>query len=138
MPQHFGGFSIPVDERELPPAKRTLARWSSSATPSPSATATPRPQHDCNALPGGVYAATDDTQASGPLTAAHFHADYQVNAISGRGVVRNYHGNPGDLVPVAYPYLLLDKQQPYSDPNWHPQCDRRQPRHQRLHDRPQA
>ncbi|MBB5058168.1 lysophospholipase L1-like esterase [Granulicella aggregans] len=120
MPQHFGGFSIPVDERELPPARhsRQMEFIGDSFTVGYGNTS---PQHDCNALPGGVYAATDDTQASGPLTAAHFHADYQVNAISGRGVVRNYHGNPGDLVPVAYPYLLLDKQQPYSDPNWHPQ-----------------
>jgi lysophospholipase L1-like esterase len=119
-PQHFGGFSIPADEKELPPVKRSrqIEFIGDSFTVGYGNLST---QRDCNPLPGGAYAATDDTQAFAPLTAAHFHADYQVNAISGRGVVRNYHGHPGDLIPVAYPYLLLDKQQPYNDPNWHPQ-----------------
>ncbi len=68
-----------------------------------------------------LWAATDNSKAFGPLTAAHYGADYQVNAISGHGIVRNYDGSPGDPVPIAYPYTLLDKAKLYSDPLWHPQ-----------------
>ncbi len=56
-----------------------------------------------------VWATTDDTQAFGPLTAQHYHADYEINAISGRGVVRNYDGFAAPHLPEAYPYLLFDK-----------------------------
>ncbi len=56
-----------------------------------------------------VWATTDDTQAFGPATAKHYDADYQVNAISGRGIVRNYDGFAADHLPEAYPYLKFDK-----------------------------
>lgn len=64
-----------------------------------------------------------DTQAAWPaLTAKHFNADYQVNAISGRGVVRNYNGTtPGYTMPDVYPYTFFDKTVPYADPDWQPQ-----------------
>ena len=68
-----------------------------------------------------VWARTDDPRAFGPMTARHYDADYQVNAISGRGIVRNYNGFKGDTVPEAYPYVLFDKQQKYADPKWEPQ-----------------
>jgi lysophospholipase L1-like esterase len=118
---HFGGFAIPAGEKELPPAElssRQIEFIGDSFTVGYGNTS---PQHDCSALPGAIYAATDDTQASAALTAAHFHADYQVNAISGRGIVRNYNGFAGDTLPAAYPYILFDKKQPYTDANWHPQ-----------------
>ena len=68
-----------------------------------------------------VWATTDTTQAFGPLTAKHYDADYQINAISGRGVVRNYGGFIADTLPQAYPYVLFDKQTKYDDPDWKPQ-----------------
>ena len=68
-----------------------------------------------------VWARTDDTQAFGAMTAEHYDADYQINAISGRGVVRNYGGFQADTLPQAYPYVLFDKQQKYSDPSWKPE-----------------
>ena len=68
-----------------------------------------------------MWATTDNTQAFGPLTANHYQADYRVNAISGRGVVRNYNGSAGDTLPVAYPYLLFDKKQQDTESNWKPQ-----------------
>jgi len=66
---------------------------------------------------------TTDTGAglAGQL-AARFGADYQVNAISGRGIVRNYNGSAGDPVPQAYPYILFDRQHRYEDPDWRPQA----------------
>ena len=54
--------------------------------------------------PGDQVWATTNTQlAFGPLSAKHFNADYRINAISGRGVVRNYNGGDGLHLPQAYP-----------------------------------
>ena len=44
-----------------------------------------------------------------------------MNAISGRGIVRNYNGFAGDTLPQAYPYVLFDKQQVYNPAGWKPQ-----------------
>jgi lysophospholipase L1-like esterase len=117
-PNTFGGFAVPANEKPLTPPRRqrqiefigdshTVGYGNLSAT------------HNCTE--DEVWANTDDTQAFGALTAAHYDADYQVNAISGRGVVRNYDGTPADTLPQAYPYVLFDKQQKVSDPAWHPQ-----------------
>ncbi|MGZ6041055.1 MAG: GDSL-type esterase/lipase family protein [Asticcacaulis sp.] len=68
-----------------------------------------------------VWATTDTSQAFGPLTAKHFNADYQVNAISGRGIVRNYGGFVAPSMPEQYPYVLFDQKDLYNDAGWHPQ-----------------
>lgn len=68
-----------------------------------------------------VRTSTDNTLAFGPLTAYRFGADYQVNAISGRGVVRNYAGFGGPTLPQAYPFDLLDGGRVYDNPAWRPQ-----------------
>ena len=68
-----------------------------------------------------VWETTDTSQAFGPLLARRYGADYQVNAISGRGVVRSYDGADVDPLPVAYPYVLFDKKQAYRNLSWRPQ-----------------
>jgi lysophospholipase L1-like esterase len=68
-----------------------------------------------------IWATTDTQQAFGPLTAKHYGADYQINAFSGRGIVRNYDGFIGDPLPALYPYALYDGKSEYSDPDWKPQ-----------------
>ena len=68
-----------------------------------------------------VWSTTDTSRAFGPLVAKHYDADYQINAISGRGIVRNYGGFLADPLPVAYPYVLFDKATPYVDAKWRPQ-----------------
>lgn len=68
-----------------------------------------------------VWATTATSRGIAPLAAAAFNADYQVNAISGRGVVRNYNGGDGDTLPEAYPYVLLNRDTRYSDADWSPQ-----------------
>jgi Carbohydrate esterase 2 N-terminal len=67
---------------------------------------------------------TSDTQDAYPaLTAKHFDADYQINAISGRGLVRNYDGFVPDIaMSLVYPYVLADQKTTiYDDPAWRPQ-----------------
>jgi lysophospholipase L1-like esterase len=71
--------------------------------------------------PEEIWATTDNSLAFGPLTAKHYHADYQINAISGRGIVRNYNGGSGDPLPVVYPYVLFDKHTAVEDKTWQPQ-----------------
>lgn len=71
--------------------------------------------------PDELWATTNTQQAYGPLTAKAFKADYQINAFSGRGIVRNYDGFAGDTLPGLYPYSLFDKQAEYKDDRWNPQ-----------------
>ena len=63
-----------------------------------------------------------DTQAAFPaLVAKHFDADYQINAVSARGVIRNFAGIlPEQTLPLLYPFTLLDKSVRYDDPLWQP------------------
>ncbi len=77
------------------------------------------PKHECTEAE--VWSTTDTSQGIAPLVASRYQADYQVNAISGRGIVRNYNGFPGDTLPAAYPYTLFEHTARYADPNWHPQ-----------------
>lgn len=117
-PNVFGGFAIPPDEHALPTHKssRQIEFIGDSHTVGYGNLST---KHECTT--DEVWANTDDTQAFGALTAAHYADDYQVNAISGRGIVRNYNGFPGDTIPEAYPYVLFDKHGKVNDPTWHPQ-----------------
>jgi lysophospholipase L1-like esterase len=64
-----------------------------------------------------------DTQLTYPAkTAKRFNADYQVNAISGRGMARNYDGfDPQIIMPLVYPYSLSDQSSAYMDEAWQPQ-----------------
>lgn len=117
-PNTFGGFAIPAGEKALEPAarRRQIEFIGDSHTVGYGNLST---KHACTK--DEIWADTDDTKAFGALIAAHYDADYQVNAISGRGVVRNYGGFEADTLPQAYPYVLFDKQQRYSDPAWQPQ-----------------
>ncbi len=68
-----------------------------------------------------VHDLTDTQQAWTVLTAKHFDADYEINAISGRGLVRNYDGAvPGNTMTDIYPYTFYDNTVPVSDPDWQP------------------
>lgn len=117
-PNSFGGFDIAAGEKPLPLKKRSrqIEFIGDSYTVGYGNTS---PKQECST--DEVWATTDNSKAFGPLTANHYQADYQINAISGRGIVRNFNGTPGDILPVAYPYLLFDKKQDYANPNWKPQ-----------------
>lgn len=69
-----------------------------------------------------VWESTDTSVGVAPKVAARYDADYQVNAISGRGIVRNFNGFAADVLPNAYPFVLFDKATVTSDPNWRPQA----------------
>lgn len=77
------------------------------------------PVHQCSQ--DAIWRTTDTTQGVAGVTAAKYDADYQVNAISGRGVVRNYGGFAAPTLPEAYPFALFDGRSPAATPDWHPQ-----------------
>jgi len=117
-PTEFSGFFAPagVSAAVLPARSRQIEFIGDSHTVGYANTSS---KHQCT--DEEIWQTTDTTVGVPALTAAHYDADYQVNAISGRGVVRNYNGFAADTLPQAYPYILFDKAQPYRDPNWHPQ-----------------
>jgi lysophospholipase L1-like esterase len=113
----FGGFYAGAETRALPAPARTrqIEFIGDSHTVGYGNISTKR---DCTQ--DEVWATTDSSQVMPALTARHYGADYQVNAISGRGIVRNYDGMAADTVPVAYPFTLFDKATRYTDPAWRP------------------
>ena len=117
-PNTFGGFAIPADEKALNPSarKRQIEFIGDSHTVGYGNLSAAR---ECTR--DQVWADTDDTKAFGPMIASVYDADYQVIAISGRGIVRNYSGYKGDTLPQVYPYVLFDKKQTYKDHAWKPQ-----------------
>jgi lysophospholipase L1-like esterase len=115
----FFGFIVPEKENALPaltPRTKQIEFIGDSYTVGYGNTAGKR-----TCTQDELWASTDTQQAFGPLTAKHYNADYQINAFSGRGIVRNYDGFAGDPLPALYPYALYDGKTAYNDPDWQPQ-----------------
>jgi lysophospholipase L1-like esterase len=117
-PTEFGGFFAPagVSAAALPIRSHQIEFIGDSHTVGYGNTS---PKHEC--ADEEVWATTDTTLGVPADVARRYDADYQVNAISGRGIVRNYNGFGADPLPSVYPYVLFDKAQTYNDPAWHPQ-----------------
>lgn len=117
-PATFGGFAVPANGKALAARKRArqIEFIGDSYTVGYGNIS---PKRECTV--DEVWATTDASQGFGPLVARHYDADYQINAISGRGIVRNWDGTPGDPLPIAYPYVLFDKKTAYKDATWRPQ-----------------
>lgn len=106
----FGGFAAPAD------SGRSIEFIGDSYTVGYGNTSTSR-----NCTREEVWSTTDTSQSFPAVVARHYGAEYQVNAISGRGVVRNYDGFAADPLPIAYNYALLDHSALYNNPSWRPQ-----------------
>jgi lysophospholipase L1-like esterase len=117
-PNYFGGFSIAADANALtlPARARRIEFIGDSHTVGYGNRSA---QRECSEAQ--VWATTDTSRAFGPRVARHYAADYRINAISGRGVVRNYGGMAADTLPQAWPYRLLDRSARDDDPAWQPQ-----------------
>jgi lysophospholipase L1-like esterase len=117
-PTTFGGFFAPrgTTPEPIPPRRRQIEFIGDSHTVGYANTSN---KHDCTE--DEVWATTDTSRAFGPILARRHDADYEINAISGRGVVRNYNGFAADKMPEAYPFVLFDKQQRAERGAWHPQ-----------------
>jgi lysophospholipase L1-like esterase len=117
-PNSFGGFTLPAVGKALTvaPRKRQIEFIGDSHTVGYGNTSETR---DCSQ--DAVWATTDNSRAFGPKVARQYDADFQINAISGRGVVRNYDGSAGDPLPAAYPFVTLAHAARYDDATWRPQ-----------------
>jgi len=117
-PDTFGGFALPASGKALrmSPRKLQIEFIGDSHTVGYGNTSLSR---DCSQEQ--VWATTDNSLAYGPKVARRYDADFQVNAISGRGIVRNYDGSAGDPLPVAYPFVLLNRADTYDRAAWRPQ-----------------
>lgn len=117
-PNIFGGFALGNSGKVLPLSQRArqIEFIGDSHTVSYGNTSASR---DCTEQQ--VWATTDTSQGFGAVTARHYGADYRIQAISGRGVVRNYNGFAADTLPAAYPYILFNKADRDNASNWRPQ-----------------
>lgn len=117
-PARFGGFALGADgvAGARPRRRRQIEFIGDSHTVG---YGVGRDQRDCTTEE--VWASTDNSAAFGPLTARRRQADYQINAISGRGVVRNYAGAAAPTLLQAYPYALFDGATRYDATDWSPQ-----------------
>ena len=115
----FGGFYIPPEARASPlhrPNRQLEFVGDSSMTGYGDRASTTQ----CTAEEARL--STDTQQAYPALLAKALGADYQINAISGRGLIRNYAGSSqGSGMREVYPFVFFDKTEPYSDHSWHPQ-----------------
>ncbi len=73
--------------------------------------------------PDEIFETTDSQEGFAALTGKHFDADYQINAFSGLGMVRNYDGKEHAKyhMPMLYPRAIFDDATPAVEPDWHPQ-----------------
>lgn len=118
-PTTLGGFFLPAGARAatLPARAHQVEFIGDSHTVGYGNTSSSR---ECNG--DELFAHSDTSVGVAPKVAARFDADYQVNAISGRGVVRNFNGGGGDPLPKAYPFVLFDRAAVASDPTWRPEA----------------
>lgn len=114
----FGDFRAPADTEAAPTTapRRQIEFIGDSHTVGYANTST---KNACSTRE--VWDTTDTARGLPGLLSARYGADYQVNAISGRGVVRNYAGNKWDTIPTAYPYTLFDKARRAAVAGWNPQ-----------------
>lgn len=115
----FEGFYIPALSKALPtdPRPRQIEFIGNSDMVGYGNTSASRECTDEE-----LFLATDTQQAYGPLVADRFGADYQINAYSGIGVIRNYDGMRPELsMTTLYPRALFDAPVAYRNDGWAPQ-----------------
>ena len=118
-PNRFGGFFLPQGSQALPLPVRTR-RIEFIGDSHTVGYGNRSPKRECS--DDEVWSSTDTSRAYGPQLARRYGADYRVNAISGRGVVRNYGGAAGDTLPQAWPFVLFDHSVRDEDRAWQPQA----------------
>lgn len=113
---HFHGFYTDDKPAKLPKRKRQIEFIGDSYTVGYGNIS---PSRECNNEE--LFNTTHSQLAFGPLVAKHFNADYQINASSGFGIVRNYNGHSPDKSLIGlYPFTLHSNNYIYNS-DWKPQ-----------------
>ena len=118
-PATFGGFFVDRGNAlPAPPARRRQLEFIGDSSMTGYAARADR--RDCT--PEQVRATTDTPDAFAALAAQHEGADYQINAMSGRGLIRNAGGSvPGGAMTQLWPRRIPAEPAPFADPAWQPQ-----------------
>ncbi|WP_039912661.1 SGNH/GDSL hydrolase family protein [Cellvibrio mixtus] len=112
----FLGFFSDDKPAALPNRKRQIEFIGDSFTVGYGNTS---PSRECNNEE--LFKTTNSQLSFGPITAKHFNADYQINASSGFGIVRNYNGTSPDKSLIGlYPFTLHSNNYIYTS-TWQPQ-----------------
>lgn len=102
----FAGFFVPSKADALPatPRARRITFIGDSLTVGYGNTSAVK-----TCTPDELFETTDAQEAFGPLIAKHFNADYQIDAFSGLGMVRNSEGYkyPEYRMPMLYPRAIF-------------------------------
>jgi hypothetical protein len=119
QPARFGGFFVAHgNSLPAPPPRRRQIEFIGDSSMAGYGARVDR--IDCTQAQ--VRATTDTPNAFAALAAQHFGADYQVNAISGRGLIRNFSGTaPQGTMEQLWPRRLPAEPAPHVDPRWQPQ-----------------
>jgi lysophospholipase L1-like esterase len=119
-PAVFGGFYVPATARTLPlppPRTRQIEFVGDSIMAGYGIRSETR-----QCTQEEVRLLTDTQAAYAARVARRFDADYQVNAISGRGLIRNYAGEaPEAPLPALYPRALPSREGTWRSDSWQPQ-----------------
>ena len=120
LPETFAGFYIPASARPIalhPPRPRQIEFIGDSLMAGYGV------RSDTRQCTKEEVRLRTDTQATWPaLVARRFDADYQINAISGRGLVRNYGGETPEIpLPAVYTRALPSRPGDWRDASWQPQ-----------------
>lgn len=118
-PGSFEGFYVRKNERPLAvkPRRRQIEFIGPSGTAGFGARS-----HKTECSFDELARTSDTQQAYSALVAKHYGADYQINANSGHGLIRNVREarkEPGLI--ALYPRILPDQTTLYADPKWQPQ-----------------
>jgi lysophospholipase L1-like esterase len=119
-PETFAGFYVPATARPIalqPPRPRQIEFIGDSLMAGYGV------RSDTRQCTKEEVRLRTDTQATWPaLAARRFDADYQINAISGRGLVRNYGGETPEIpLPAVYTRALPSRAGEWRDASWQPQ-----------------
>ncbi len=111
----FLGFFSEDKPAALPNRKRQIEFIGDSFTVGYGNTS---PSRECNNEE--LFKTTNSQLSFGPIAAKHFNADYQINASSGFGIVRNYNGSSPDKSLIGlYPFTLYNNNYIYTS-SWQP------------------
>lgn len=119
QPAWFGGFFVaPGRALPAPPPRRRQIEFIGDS--SMTGYGARSPGRACS--PEQVRATTDTPNAFAALAARHYGADYQVNAVSGLGLMRGLGaGDQRDGMERIWPRSMPAEPAPYADPTWQPQ-----------------
>jgi hypothetical protein len=115
----FGGFYVPAGNAlPAPPPRRRQIEFIGDSGMTGYGARSAKPQ--CSQEE--VRLLTDTPRAFAALTARHYDADYQINAVSGRGLIRNISNTVPELaMSRIYSRLNPREPAPYHDAAWRPQ-----------------